>query len=160
VTTDRSSANTAPPAGGEAFAPLACPVGHGVAVQGGGEPSTVAGRGGSARHGRSGRGYFVPGLIALVAMAAVGGAVNFAGLDHSSPSRLAGPDVATFVAQGIQTEDRLASPPPVVCPASEPVRTGLRFACRWQRQAGDRIVNVTETDSRGQFRFAVVSAGG
>ncbi|MBO0692954.1 MAG: DUF4333 domain-containing protein [Acidimicrobiaceae bacterium] len=106
---------------------------------------------------RSKRGYFVPGLIAFVVLAAGGGIANFAGLDHAGPNRLAGPDVETFLAQAIQTKDALASPPRISCPSSEPVRPGLRFTCSWNRAGGDRPVSVTETDARGQFRFSVGS---
>jgi hypothetical protein len=88
-------------------------------------------------------------------MAGAGAAVNFAGLDHQSPTKLAGADVATFVAEGIQTQAGLSAPPNISCPATEPVRVGLRFTCSWLRTTGDRAVYVTETDSRGQFRFSV-----
>jgi hypothetical protein len=94
-------------------------------------------------------------LIALAVMVVAGGVVNFAGLDHAHSATLAGRDVSTFVAQGIQAEQGLATPPTIACPASEPVRTGLSFTCRWVQATGDRRVTVTETDARGQFSFAV-----
>jgi hypothetical protein len=138
------------PAAGESFAPFGCPMGHGAAPAGEGVAET-----GRARSGRRGKGYFVPGLIALAVMVVAGGVVNFAGLDHAHPSTLAGSDVSTFVAQGIQAEQGLAAPPTITCPASEPVRTGLSFTCTWQRAGGDRPVKVTETDSRGQYHFSI-----
>jgi hypothetical protein len=144
--------------GGESFAPFGCPMGHGAPAAAGAD-TQVGGQGRRAqgRSGRRGKGYFVPGLIALAVMVVAGGIVNFAGLDHAHPSSLAGRDVSTFVAQGIQAEDGLAAPPPITCPATEPVRVGLSFACTWQRVGGDRRVTVTETDSRGQYRFTVSS---
>jgi hypothetical protein len=138
------------PAAGESFAPFGCPMGHGATTAGDGLPEA-----GRARRGRRGKGYFVPGLIALAVMVAAGGVVNFAGLDHAHPSSLAGSDVSTFVAQGIQAEQGLAAPPTITCPTSEPVRTGLSFTCTWERAGGDRPVKVTETDSRGQYHFSV-----
>lgn len=111
--------------------------------------------------GRRGkRGYFVPGLIALVVLAVLGGVANFAGLDHAGPNHLAGPDVETFLAQAIQSSNGLSEPPSISCPASEPVRAGFHFTCTWQRAGGDRPVSVTETDSRGQFRYSVASGQG
>lgn len=111
----------------------------------------------TGRARRSKRGYFVPGLIALVVLAVGGGLANFGGLDHAAPNRLAGPDVETFLAQAIQARDGLSSPPHISCPASEPVRAGLRFTCTWHRAGGDRRLGVTET-GRGQFRFTVEPA--
>jgi len=109
---------------------------------------------------RAKRGYFVPGLIALVVLAAAGGVANFAGLNHAGPHRLAGPDVETFLAQAIQSSNGLSQPPSISCPPSEPVRAGFRFTCTWQRAGGNRPVSVTETDSRGQFRYSVSSSQG
>jgi Domain of unknown function (DUF4333) len=151
--TDQLSAAPATPAPQESFAPFGCPMGHG-APSGAGEGAQETGR---ARSGRRGKGYFIPGLIALAVMVAAGGVVNFAGLDHAHPSNLAGNDVATFVAQGIQAQQGLAAPPTISCPPREPVRTGLSFTCTWQQVGGDRQVKVTETDARGQYRFSVVN---
>lgn len=101
------------------------------------------------------RGYFVPGLIALLALVGLGAAFNIGGLDHQRPSRLDGAQVASTVAQGLQAQRRLPSPPSITCPPSEPVRAGLRFSCRWQEPRGTRTVQVTELGDRGQFRFTV-----
>lgn len=103
---------------------------------------------------RSTRGYFIPGMIALVVLAVGGGIANFGGLDHAAPKRLAGPDVETFLAQAIESSNGLASPPHIKCPSSEPVRDGLAFTCTWHRTGGDRPVRVTET-GHGQFHFAL-----
>jgi Domain of unknown function (DUF4333) len=132
----------------ETGALFGCPVAHEP------PPDTA---GGTRAKGRRGKGYFVPGLIALVVMAAAGGLANFGGLDHSSPSHLAGSDVATFLAQGIQAQEGLHTPPSIACPATEPVRAGVSFTCQWQRSVGDRTVRVTET-GRGQFHFNVDSS--
>jgi len=131
------------PGASDTFAPFGCPMGHGA----------PAADGTPTRPRR--RGYFVPGLIALVAMLAGGAALNIGGLDHASPSRLAGSDVATFVAQGIQADRGLASPPAISCPSSEPDRAGFTFACVWHRGAQDVAIRVTETTRTGQFRFSV-----
>lgn len=128
-------------------APFGCPVVH--------DPSAQTG----SRSKRSKRGYFIPGLIALVVLAAGGGVANFAGLDHAAPHRLAGPDVETFLGQAIEAQNHLASAPSIRCPGSEPVRVGLSFTCTWQRADGNRPVTVTEIDARGQFRFSVGRAG-
>lgn len=108
-----------------------------------------------AGSGRSKRGYFVPGLIALVVLAAGGGLANFAGLDHSAPSHLAGSDVQTFLAQAIQAKDGTTKLPEIRCPASEPVKAGHTFTCTWEKAGAATRVLVTETDARGQFRFRV-----
>jgi hypothetical protein len=136
---------TSGPASGDTFTPFACPMGFGA----------PASDGTSARPRK--RGYFIPGLIALVAMAGIGAAVNFGGLDHGAPSRLAGSDVSTFLAQGIQAQQGLSAPPSITCPASEPVRAGLSFTCQWAHAGVDQAVHVTETTA-GQFRFSL--AGG
>jgi hypothetical protein len=102
------------------------------------------------------RGYFIPGIISLLAMVGIGALVNFGGLDHGSPSRLAGSDVSTFLAQGIQAQQGLSAPPSITCPASEPVHAGLSFTCQWAHDGSDRVVHVTETTA-GQFRFSLRS---
>jgi Domain of unknown function (DUF4333) len=143
--------------GPDPAAPFGCPVVHDQVVH----DQTVHDQSGEAgsKSRRSKRGYFIPGLIALVVLAVGGGLANFAGIDHAGPNRLAGPDVETFLGQAIEAQDHLASAPSIRCPASEPVRVGLTFTCTWQRAAGNRPVTVAETDARGQFRFSVGRGG-
>lgn len=138
--------STATRRGPDPSAPFGCPVVHG-------RPSEEGADQGGARKARTKRGYFIPGMIALVVLAVGGGVANFSGLDHAAPNRLAGPDVETSLAQAIQAQDHLASPPSIRCPANEPVRVGLHFTCTWQRTGGKRAVSVTEIDARGQFRY-------
>lgn len=144
-----AAATPASPGQGEkadTFAPFACPMGHGA-------PAADSPSGGSGR-----RGYFFPGVLALLAMVGIGAVANLGALDHRGPSRLAGSDVSTFLAQGIQAERGLSAPPSVSCPANEPVRVGLRFVCRWEQGALSRPIQVTETANR-QFRFSVGAPG-
>jgi hypothetical protein len=108
--------------------------------------------------GQSKRGYFVPGIIALAVLLAVGAFAYGGGLSHASPSAVDGSRVATLIAETYQNNHRLASPPPVQCPARQPAATGHRFGCQLLRQAGAPLpVEVTETGG-GQFTFQV--AGG
>ncbi len=104
------------------------------------------------------RGYLLPGAIALVVLAIIAAVINAAGLQHHSPRTLAGPDVATYIAQGIQAGPGRHTLPEVRCPASEPVRTGVRFTCTEQasRAAPVRTVVVTETNGSGTFTWRLL----
>jgi hypothetical protein len=104
----------------------------------------------------------VPGAIALVALAAIAAVVNFTGLEHHDPTTLAGPDVATYIAQGIQAGAGDHTLPQVRCPADEPVRAGLRFTCTEQGSArsAPRVVVVTETNGSGTFVWHLAPTSG
>lgn len=114
-------------------------------------PTEVAGR------ARGKRGYFLPGAIALAALLAIGGAVGAGDLSHPAPRSLAGSDVASEIALGIQTAERLSQPPSVSCPPTEEVGNGLRFTCT-EAAGGSRparTIAVTEIDGRGHLRWSV-----
>lgn len=103
--------------------------------------------------GRSKRGYFLPGSIALVALVALGLFVGAGDLSHPAPSTLVGSDIGAQIGLGIQTEENTASMPDVACPPKEPVRQGLRFTCMLRGRA-PRTVYVTEVDGRGRVRWS------
>ena len=100
------------------------------------------------------RGYLVPGIIALVVLAALAVIINYAGLSHPSPHTLSGSDAATLISQGLQSDQGASSPPQISCPAREPIRAGVTFRCTWHRPGGTLTpVEVTETDGTGNLRF-------
>ena len=100
------------------------------------------------------RGYFLPGGIALAVLAVLAVLIDQIGLAHRTPSTLSGPDTATAIAQGIQAAASDHRLPQVRCPASEPVRAGLRFTCTEIASAGaaPRAIAVVET-GRGAFTW-------
>lgn len=107
---------------------------------------------------RRGKGYFLPGFIAMVALVGIGVFVAGAGdLQHRAPSTLAGSDIAAQIALGIQTQQNTARAPSVTCPPSEPVRSGFRFYCRLAGKPA-RTVEVTEVDSRGRVRWSLLDS--
>ena len=118
-----------------------------------GPPEVLAGRPRPAR-----RGYLVPGLIALAVLALIAVVIDVVGLEHPTPRTLAGPDVATLIAQDMQTRTGASQPPQISCPASEPVRAGLRFACHLQSGRGSRTIEVRETSAQGAFTWIEVPA--
>jgi hypothetical protein len=80
-------------------------------------------------------------------------AVGAGDLDHAAPRVLEGPDIASQIALGIQTQEGGSSIPEVSCPKSEPVRSGWQFECSVQR-AGRRVpVEVVELDQHGQLSW-------
>lgn len=106
------------------------------------------------RRGR--RGYFLPGAIALVALLVIGGAVGAGDLSHPAPRTLNGPDVASQIALGVQSEQNDQAPPRVDCPPTEPVRAGLRFDCVLVPASGGPVtVAVTEVDGRGRLHWSL-----
>jgi hypothetical protein len=105
----------------------------------------------TARRGR--RGYWVPGLIAMAVLLAIAVAVGAGDLDHGAPRVLQGPDMASQIALGIQTQEGADHAPDVHCPKSEPVRSGWQFECS-VIQAGKRVpVNVVELNQHGQLSW-------
>lgn len=108
--------------------------------------------------GRRGKGYFVPGIIALAALLAIG--VFFVGagdLQHKAATDLAGADIASQISLAIQAQENSARPPAVTCPSREPVRLGARFQCT-VKGSPDRPVYVTEVDGRGRIRWSFTPA--
>ncbi|HEX4864188.1 MAG TPA: DUF4333 domain-containing protein [Acidimicrobiales bacterium] len=105
------------------------------------------------------RGRWVPGIIALAALLAIGIVVGAgADLTHPSPRTLTGRDVASQLALAIQADKGLTQPPRLKCPASEPVRAGLTFQCTATGvQRGPAEVVVTEIDGRGHLRWSLSS---
>lgn len=106
------------------------------------------------------RNRFVPGVIALAALLAIG-IIFGAGADltHPSPHSLSGRDISSQIELGIQTEKGLTNLPTVTCPSSEPVKAGLSFECSVTGlpRAGASNVEVTEVDGRGHLRWQLVS---
>lgn len=104
--------------------------------------------------GRRGKGYFLPGGIALIALLAIGVVFVGAGdLQHPVPTELSGADIASQIALSIQAEQNARSLPAVTCPAQEPVRAGLPFRCSLAGPSA-RPVYVTEVDGRGRIRWS------
>ncbi len=102
----------------------------------------------------------MPGIIALVFLALVGAIFNFVLLTNRSPSSLAGRNVETLVAQGLQAQQHTGQPSQVHCPTTEPIRAGLRFTCTVSEAGWQRRVAITEIDGRGTFRWAVEDGAG
>lgn len=130
----------------------------GPAVTGEGEPASGEDRPAPPRSsGRHGKGYFLPGFIALLALLIIGLSVGAGDLSHPAPKSLAGSDVASQISLGIQAEQNTHSPPGVTCPASEPVRQGLHFTCTLAASGHTpaRAISVTEVDSRGRLSWTL-----
>jgi hypothetical protein len=104
----------------------------------------------SSRHRR---GYWVPGLIAMSVLLVIAVAVGAGDLDHSAPRVLQGPDIASQIALGIQTQEGTASTPDVHCPKSEPVRARWQFECSLERAGKTVPVQVVELDQHGQLSW-------
>ncbi|MGH9056943.1 MAG: hypothetical protein ACRDYY_13945 [Acidimicrobiales bacterium] len=104
---------------------------------------------------RSGRGYFVPGVVALAALLAIGAGLGAGGFTHATPTHLQGSAVAGDIAAGIQAQSGARTAPDVRCP-SEPVRQGLRFYCSIVEHGHDPTpLEVTEVDSNGHLRWSL-----
>lgn len=114
-----------------------------------GAPAVAEGRAARRR-----RGYWVPGLIALVVLLGIGLALGAGDLDHGSPGTLAGPQIAQSLGAMIQANQGNPSLA-VHCPHSEPARSGVQFVCTVTGAGATRTVHVTEIDSRGglSWRF-------
>jgi Domain of unknown function (DUF4333) len=100
------------------------------------------------------RGYLLPGAIALVVLGILAAVINAAGLQHHRPRTLAGPDVATLIAENLQTRANAAQPPQVRCPPSEPVAAGVAFTCVLSTSHGPQDLLVHETNDQGAFTFS------
>ena len=104
---------------------------------------------------RRGKGYFLPGTLALIALLAIG--IFFVGagdLQHPAARELAGSDISSQIALAIQAQQNSANAPAVTCPPREPVRQGARFECTL-RGRPDRTVYVTEVDGRGRITWSL-----
>lgn len=101
------------------------------------------------------RARWVPGIIALIALLAIGLVVGAGGdLSHPPPKSLSGSDISAQVAMSIQALESMSAPPKVTCPAHEPLEVGLRFRCHYD---GGRLIEVVETDNRGHLRWSLPS---
>ena len=107
------------------------------------------------RPGRSRRGYWLPAVIAMTVLLAIAAAVGAGDLDHSPPKTLAGSDVASQIAIGIQVQQGSTGPPSVYCPDHEVVRSGLTFDCTLGTGPNRRTVRVVEVDARGHLRWQI-----
>jgi Domain of unknown function (DUF4333) len=116
-----------------------------------GSPDVQAGPPPSGRRG--GRGYWIPGLIAMAFLLIIAVAVGAGDLDHGAPHILQGPDIASQIALGIQTQQGTASAPVVHCPKTEPVRSGWQFECSVSQAGRSVPVEVVELDQHGQLSW-------
>lgn len=103
---------------------------------------------------RRGKGYFLPGTIALVALLGLGLFVGAGDLQHPAATTISGSEIAAQISLGIQAQGTLRSPPQVTCPRQEPVRQGLRFQCTLEGRP-DKPVYVIEVDGRGRVRWSL-----
>jgi Domain of unknown function (DUF4333) len=110
------------------------------------------------RRERSRRGYWLPAVIAMTVLLGIAAAVGAGDLDHSPPKTLAGSDVASEIAIGMQVQNGSTTPPAVHCPDHEPVRAGLTFRCTLGPGPKRGTVKVVEIDGRGHLRWQVTSA--
>lgn len=101
------------------------------------------------------RGYWVPGLIALAALVLIGLILGAGDLSHPADRSINGDDIAQQISQGIQVQEKAASPPEVTCPGREPVHPGLAFECTSRSANGLQVVYVTEIDDRGEIRWSL-----
>ncbi len=104
--------------------------------------------------GRRGKGYFLPGFMALVALLGIGLFVGAGDLQHRPATTISGSDIASQIALGIQAQQDLGSAVQVNCPRQEPVRQGLTFQCTLAGHP-QRTVHVTEVDDRGRVRWSL-----
>jgi hypothetical protein len=106
---------------------------------------------------RSRRGYWIPGLIAMIVLLAIGLVLGAGDLQHRTPTTLHGSDVAQEISFAIQAQEGALAPPVVRCPGAEPVRVGWRFGCTVIEAGSGRAIQVTEIDSRGHLRWSLSS---
>jgi hypothetical protein len=93
----------------------------------------------------------------MAVLVAIGVAVGAGDLAHPAPRTLAGADVASEIALGIESAQGLHQPSLVSCPATEPVRLGQRFTCR--ETGSPAPIAVIEIDNRGHLRWSFGPAG-
>ena len=107
-----------------------------------------------APSGRRGKGYFLPGFIALLALLGLGLFVGAGDLEHPVPRTLDGTEIAAQISLGIQAAWHTVAPPQVTCPAKEPVRVGQQFDCTMSGHP-PTTVQVREVDGRGRIEFYI-----
>jgi hypothetical protein len=102
------------------------------------------------------RGYFIPGVIALIAMVVLGVIIGGGDLEHPAATTIYGPAIESQIANGIEDVRNTNSSVDVTCPAQEPVKQGLRFECTANGGGlTNRTVYVVETDGRGDTRWSL-----
>ena len=105
------------------------------------------------------RGYFIPGIIALVVCAAIAIVIDLAGFQTHSPTTLSGHEVDSLVSQSLQATHPQRNPPQVRCPATEPLRAGLTFNCTLvENGRTSGTIHVTETTAQGTLHFSAPSS--
>ncbi|MGH9115861.1 MAG: hypothetical protein ACRDWW_08540 [Acidimicrobiales bacterium] len=132
-----------------------CPVGHATPAASAPPRESACPMAGPRRPGR---GYFIPGVVALAALLAIGAGLGAGELTHAAPTELQGSVIASDIAAAVQTQSGSRTGPVVSCP-SEPVRQGLRFYCSIAG-GGERpaALEVTEVDSSGHLRWSLPRA--
>ncbi len=99
-------------------------------------------------------------LAALVVCVVIGVLINFLLLQHRAPAALEGPVVAERISQDIQFNRHLSAPPPVRCPASEPLRRGTTFRCSGQLGGRQVPITVVVATASGELTFHLANAPG
>lgn len=102
------------------------------------------------------RGYFLPGVIALIVLVVLGIVIGGGDLEHPASTTIYGSAIESQIANGIQDVRNTNSLVRVSCPAQEPVKQGLTFDCTADG-AGlkHQTVYVVETDGRGDTRWSL-----
>jgi hypothetical protein len=104
------------------------------------------------------RAYLRSGIVALAVLVLIAIGVSvFALSPRSSPRSLSGAEVATDLSSAIQAQRHLSSPPDVRCPPSITLRQGDRFTCTLIEHPHPVIVEVTQTNSQGNFTFIITN---
>jgi hypothetical protein len=117
------------------------------------DPTEV--RSGRATSSGRSRAYWVPAIVALVVLLAIGLFVGAGDLNHQPPKSLTGAEVADQIALAIQDQQHRTAPPPVRCPATEPVRAGWHFTCTETSGGQSKTVRVVEIDGRGGLSWSL-----
>ena len=108
----------------------------------------------SAPSHRRGKGYFLPGTIALAALVGIGAFVGAGDLEHPAAKTLDGTLISSQIALGIQAQRNSVDAPQISCPPKEPVRQGFGFDCTMAGRP-PVTVHVTELDSRGRISWSL-----
>jgi hypothetical protein len=102
------------------------------------------------------RPYLRSGIVALAVLVLIAIGISVFTLSpSSSPHSLPGSEVASDLASAIQTQRHLGSPPELRCPPSITLQQGGRFTCTLVQHPHPVIVEVTQTNSQGNFTFHV-----
>jgi hypothetical protein len=104
------------------------------------------------------RAYLRSGIVALVVLVLIAIGVSVFTLSPSSSRHsLPGSEVAADLATAIQSQRHLSSPPDLRCPPSITLRQGDRFTCTLVEHPHPVIVEVTQTNSQGNFTFIITN---